>query len=706
MNEGDVRIMSTTTRERRALRTVPYRYDLDGLRGIAIAFVVLFHVFVGRVSGGVDVFLLLSGYFFLGSQLRYAGRDDASANPWWPIWRTARRLLPGLLVVLGATAVMVLWFVPQLRRVEIIDQFRSSLLYVQNWELAAQDADYAVASEVVSPMQHLWSMAVQGQFYLMAIALAMVIIWLRRSGRDLSRWVGPALAGVTVVSFLYAWYLHGQDQALAYYSTWARMWQLSLGGLLALYAARVQVAPWLKEAFTWVGLAMVLSTGLLFDGAALFPGPAALYPIGGAVLIVLGGGRLAGVLGNRFMRWLGDIAYPLYLWHWPILIIALVVLDHSEVTLWLGVATVLASLVLADLTHRIVEKPLRQHGKRPVRGERRARQAWAELSVRWAPRGRAFAAVGLVGIMVALLGVQGAWQARLRGVDGEQIDPVLHPGAAALVGASVPKTPARPDPALLGAMGSPIWGGDCISRFEHDPGELRVDVRGDDCIFGDREADFEVYLVGGSHADQWIMPLDALGREHGFRITPLVRQSCPTFVTELDGGLFEEDCQQFNEQVIERLAQVQPDLVVSTTTRPPIQLGSAREELPASYLTFWEFLAEQGIPFLGLRDNPWKVDEEGMGLSVPICFADLGDPDVCGIARDEFYLPEDPAAAYLDPLPGMRAVDTSDWFCMGEHCPPVIGNIYVYRDSNHLSNAYAATLAPFLWEEMRRFLPR
>ena len=71
-----------------AVRNFRYRYDLDGLRGIAIALVVFYHVFVGRVSGGVDVFLLLSGYFFLGSQLRYAAKPNASLNPWWPIWRT------------------------------------------------------------------------------------------------------------------------------------------------------------------------------------------------------------------------------------------------------------------------------------------------------------------------------------------------------------------------------------------------------------------------------------------------------------------------------------------------------------------------------------------------------------------------------------------------------------------------------------------
>ena len=104
-----------------------YRFDLDGLRGFAIALVVIFHVFVGRVSGGVDVFLLLSGYFFLGSQIRYALRPHPSLNPWWPIWRTVRRLVPTLAVVLVSTLAAVYFMVPQLLTVELARQFTASM---------------------------------------------------------------------------------------------------------------------------------------------------------------------------------------------------------------------------------------------------------------------------------------------------------------------------------------------------------------------------------------------------------------------------------------------------------------------------------------------------------------------------------------------------------------------------------------------------
>ena len=695
----------TATADQRAVRRIPYRYDLDGLRGIAIAFVVIFHVFVGRVSGGVDVFLLLSGYFFLGSQLRYAGRENASANPWWPIWRTIRRLYPALLIVLGTTALAALWGVPQLRRVEIIDQFTASLLYFQNWELASQQADYNVASGSVSPLQHLWSMAVQGQFYLMAIALGMAIIWARRAGWDLARWVGPLLAVVTVVSFVYAWWLHLGEQPLNYYSTWSRMWQLTLGALLALHGHRLSVHPRLKELCTWVGLAMVLSTGLLLDGAALFPGPAALYPIGGAVLVILGGGQgvLSGWLANRTMRWLGDIAYPLYLWHWPLLIFSLLLVGREDVTVSLGVTVVVVSVVLADLTHRLVEKPMRQHAKRPLAGEQRVRESRALLRASRPARARAVGGGVLALVMVALLTVHGVWQVRLHNAGGVLLDAARYPGAQALFGAEVPATDPKPDPELIGSMISRVWTDNCISRFGDDPSALPVDVRGEDCIFGDPKGTRDVYLVGGSHAEQWMTPLNALGREQGFRVIPLVRQSCPTFAEERD-GLFEPDCVEFNQHVLTRLAAVQPDLVVSTTTRPYIETGSSREDVPESYLTFWDFLAANDIPFAGLRDNPWKTFEDGSELSVPLCVLDIGDIYACGVAEDEFYQPVDPAAEHLAGMPQAKAIDTSSWFCVDEHCPAVIGNIYVYRDGNHLSIPYSYSLAPLLWEQIEEFL--
>src|SRR3954465_13904909 len=148
-----------------------YRHDLDGLRGVAIAMVAVFHVWFGRVSGGVDVFLALSGFFFGGRLLRTALTPGASLWPVPEVVRLVRRLLPALVVVLAVSAILPIAIQPETRWETFADQSLASLGYFQNWELANTASDYLRAGEAVSPLQHIWSMSVQGQFYITFLAL-------------------------------------------------------------------------------------------------------------------------------------------------------------------------------------------------------------------------------------------------------------------------------------------------------------------------------------------------------------------------------------------------------------------------------------------------------------------------------------------------------------------------------------------------------
>ncbi|MBF6842204.1 acyltransferase, partial [Acinetobacter baumannii] len=135
--------------------------------------------------------------------------------------------------------------------------------YVQNWELANQGADYGAASAAVSPFQHLWSMSVQGQFYLFAIGLGVAVIIIRRYRPELTpmRIATPVIAVLTSVSFFAALLWYFIDQPVNYYSTFTRFWELGLGALFVLYAPRVILSARTREIFGFVGLFMVLSTG-------------------------------------------------------------------------------------------------------------------------------------------------------------------------------------------------------------------------------------------------------------------------------------------------------------------------------------------------------------------------------------------------------------------------------------------------------------
>src|SRR5918994_477747 len=250
-----------------------YRHDLDGLRGIAIALVAVFHVWFGRVSGGVDVFLALSGFFFGGRLLRTALTSGASLSPVPEITRLVRRLLPALVVVLAAAGVVTILIQPETRWETFADQSLASLGYYQNWELADTAADYLRAGEAVSPLQHIWSMSVQGQFYIafLAMIFGCAVLFRRVFGRHMRIAFIVLLGALTIASFVYAIFAHNADQATAYYNSLARAWELLLGALVGAMVPHMRWPMWLRTTAAVIALAAILACGALIDGVHEFP---------------------------------------------------------------------------------------------------------------------------------------------------------------------------------------------------------------------------------------------------------------------------------------------------------------------------------------------------------------------------------------------------------------------------------------------------
>src|SRR5699024_10458605 len=202
---------------------------IEGLRGFAIALVVIFHVFVGKVSSGVDVFLLLGGVFFFGSQL--ANARNPKGRTWvQSLVRIIRRLFPLLAVVVGATLAAGLLLMPRIQHLPLAKDAVGALAYVTNWQLAVSGRDYNTASSTVSPFQHLWSMSAQLQIDVESL------LAVRLFARSLRRFSRTALAviltAVTVLSLAFAAYQHGQDEAVACYHPFSRFWEFGRGGLL------------------------------------------------------------------------------------------------------------------------------------------------------------------------------------------------------------------------------------------------------------------------------------------------------------------------------------------------------------------------------------------------------------------------------------------------------------------------------------------
>lgn len=686
-----------------------YRHDLDGLRGIAIALVAVFHVWFGRVSGGVDVFLVLSGFFFGGRLLRGALTPGVALRPVPEVTRLIRRLLPALVVVLAVSAVLTILIQPETRWEAFADQSLASLGYYQNWELARTASDYLRAGETVSPLQHIWSMSVQGQFYIAFLVLIMLSAWLFRRllGKRARAGFVVLLGALTIASFVYAIIAHNADQATAYYNSFARAWELLLGALVGAVVPHVRWPMWLRTLLAVVALAAILSCGALIDGVHEFPGPWALVPVGATLLFILSaanryadphtGGRIPApnrLLASKPFVALGAMAYSLYLWHWPLLIFYLAHTGNSRVTFVEGAVILLVSGLLAWLTTRYVEEPLRSRG---------TVAATAPVS-KVALRKRLRRPTIVLGSTVALLGValtatSFTWREHVTVLraNGKELSVLSlrgYPGALALVdNARVPELPMRPT-VLEAKDDIPVSTTEgCISDFDN------VDII--NCTYGDTAATRTIALAGGSHAEHWITALDLLGRAHHFKVVTYLKMGCPLTTEEKPLVMGDNrpypKCREWNERVMPEIIADKPDFVFTTSTRPwNIKPGDV---MPSSYLGIWQEFSDNNIPVLAMRDTPWMV-RDGDPFFPADCLADGGDAISCGIERSEVLSDHNPTLDYVKRFPMLKPLDMSDAVCRADHCRAVEGNVLLYHDAHHLSATYMRTMTDELGRQI------
>ncbi len=688
-----------------------YRHDLDGLRGIAIALVAMFHVWFGRVSGGVDVFLALSGFFFGGKLLRAALNPDLSLSPVTEVVRLVRRLLPALVVVLAGCALLTILVQPQTRWEAFANQSLASLGYYQNWELASTASNYLRAGEAVSPLQHIWSMSVQGQFYVAFLLLVAGCAYALRSplGARLRTMFVVLLSVLTVASFVYAIVAHQAYQPTAYYNSFARAWELLLGALVGALVPYVRWPMWLRTVVATVALAVITSCGALIDGVKEFPGPWALVPVGATMLMILAGANRQGHPGtrdrmplpNRLLATaplvaLGAMAYSLYLWHWPLLIFWLSYTGHRHANFVEGTAVLLVSGLLAYLTTRLVEDPLR------YRAPAGATSPAVVPPIPWRSRlGRPTIALGSA---VALLGVtltatSFTWREhvivqRAAGKELSGLSSRDYPGARALTAhVRVPKLRMRPTVLeIKNDLPSSTRDG-CISNF--------VNPAVVNCTYGDVDAPRTIALAGGSHAEHWLTALDLLGRMHHFKVVTYLKMGCPLSTEEvpliMGNNAPYPQCHKWVQTTMDKLVADRPDYVFTTSTRPwNIKPGDV---MPATYIGIWQTFSDNNIPVLAMRDTPWLV-KDGQPFTPADCLAKGGNPQSCGIARSKVLVDQNPTLDFVARFPLLKPVDMSDAICRPDICRAVEGNVLIYRDAHHLSRTYVRTMTSELGRQI------
>jgi peptidoglycan/LPS O-acetylase OafA/YrhL len=692
--------------------------EIDGLRAIALTLVVAFHLFGrGRVSGGVDVFLFVSGVVLaLSLEASVARGEQAAVFHRWG--RTFARLAPPAALVLLAVVGMSLTILPPWLRDQNLVEVASAALYVENWQLIASQLAYGAAGPATSPVQHFWSLSIQGQL-LIAIPLVVAAVYgLRRLFPRPGVILWTSAAAATAASFVYALVVQQRDSEAAYFDTFARLWELGAGLLIGLAVGRgISLSRRWAGVLGWAGLAAVLSSGLLVDGAHAYPGPAALVPVGGAALVVLsfqaarsGPGP---VLRSPAFASFSNVSYSLYLWHWPVLI-AFLALAHRDdgVVGWRGAVVVLTvSVALAIATWWALERPL---ARRLAVAGSRGRVATAVASV----------AIVVCAVLGSLFVTQSAPQAPAASADTAVVQCGSSAGAAGVVDGCAPQSvPAS----CLGAASLDPLHTECARVFElSSPPVPAFDrLRADDdnrqdcwasraeyaravCSVGP-SAGYTLHLlaVGDSHNNTLLGAYEKIALDKGWRIDIAGRPQChwtqavrvqrsPQNVT---------GCAAWNAFIDDYVATTDLDAIIVTNSSRAeytVPAGESVAEARAQgFADAWAKRSDPAVPIIAIRDNP-IFPEDSLTCILDLDRVRAGE---CSMPRSGALLADGLADAVAI-SPNAHLIDLTDYMCDPDRCQMVVGGVVVTRDGGHLTATFARTLTPYLEQQISAILGR
>lgn len=712
---------STDTRTRTAVeRPRGFRPDIEGMRAVAILLVLVYHAGLPFLPGGfvgVDVFFVISGFLITGLLIKELETNGRVSLPRFYA-RRAKRLLPATALVLVATTILT-WLSTSVVHWRTFGlDVVGAATYVVNWVLAGRAVDYLAEDVGVSPVQHFWSLAVEEQFYIVWPLLLIGVGWWvsRRRGARLRPVMTVAILLVIVPSFLWSVYLTGANPERAFFVSTTRLWELGIGAFVAIGSmVWTRIPRSVSIPMGWAGLAAVVLSGVMIDSSTAWPGYAALLPTLGSAAVIIAGftsgpAGPAGILSRPAAVWVGGLSYSLYLWHWPLLVSASAYWDGLSPLA--GTAVALLSVVPAYLSYRFVENPIR-FSRRLSASNR------LTLSV-----GANFSAVGVVAGLLLMLAVPSAQTGGTAGgpvqgasaiVEGRSADDQeagrenedgRSPDAAGGDDATRPGTVASLAhitgfvPAATAATEDvPAGYGDRCQVDQVSPDPIR-------CEFGDPEGDVTIALVGDSKIIQWQSPLDEIAKEQGWRIVAWTKSACGFHSgMQVAKGELYTSCAEWNEQVMDLVIELDPDLVLTThrvneALEDVNDLGSrSTDAMVAAITESWQELKDNGIPVLAMLDNP------SPGISVYECVAENPDNlEACTFDKQQ-GIASSTALQYLEAaerVPGTRTLDVRDAICPEETCVPVIGGVLVYRQTSHITDTYARTLKPVLEEELVR----
>jgi peptidoglycan/LPS O-acetylase OafA/YrhL len=633
-----------------------FRPDIEGLRAVAVLLVVGCHCGFSWCAGGfvgVDVFFVLSGYLITGllaAEFRTTSRIDLPRF----FARRARRLLPACaLVVIVTTLAAGALFAPH----EIAFTARAAAaagLYVSNVFFDRTASNYFAPNVEGNPLLHTWSLGVEEQFYLVW-PLLILLCFRGRARIQRSIWT---LAAISALSLVLSICLTRLAATVAFYELPARAWEFAAGGLLALVpVSKGAVSDRIAVACGITGIVLILGSAVLINGGSGFPGWMALFPVIGTLATLFAGAHaprrgVSAALSVAPLQFIGTRSYAWYLWHWPFVVFAGILFPGIAAGGKVGAA--IAALVIAALTFRFVERPIRENQCLIIR---------SGLSL-----GGAAAAT--------LVTIAASWSLMVFARQQQAVDKRFEAiGAAATDFGNLPQT--------------------CFS--EGRSFEAKV------CEFGASSASKTLVLFGDSHAMQWVNAMRTATDQEAWRLITIVRPGCAASdINPHNLSTAADHCKEWRAQAIDKIIALHPSAIVMASYNGATVRGDSitqtlmsAEEIRSGTRRTLEKLAAAGIAVVVLRDTPLPP------FDVPACVArrmmrklragESCDFDAAVALNAAAFSAEQSAA---DGLTNIHFLDLDDLICPGHLCPATQREIIVYRDDNHLTGTFAEALAP------------
>ncbi|MEB7414501.1 acyltransferase [Mammaliicoccus sciuri] len=645
-----------------------FRPEIEGLRVIAALLVAIYHIWFGKVSGGVDVFFVVSGFLITTSIIsKYNKTGSFKFIPY--ITGLIKRLFPSVITVLLVTVILSFFLLPESILGKTIKEIIASLFYYQNWQLASSSTDYLNKDQMKTPVEHFWAMSIQGQFYIIWFVIFSLIFMLYKKYTNLKviNVINLCLGTLFIVSLSYSIYLTHVNQPWAYFHTFTRVWEFSLGGLLAINLNKIKINRLVASLIGWLGLIGLILTGIIFNVSTMFPGYIALWPMLCAVFILVSGNYetkygVKKFLGSSIMVKVGGLSFGLYLWHWVILSFYQYH-NNERPGIVLGICMILLSWLLSYFMTRYIEKPIRTASSDKI----------------------AFKKLG-IGLAIQLLAIASLYFVIFNNpFEKEKVAlSENYPGAMAAEKHVKVKEGVEAIPEFSKIRNeSPDSTRD---KVHQKIGESKVLVG----EYSKKENyDKTIALVGSSHAQHWLGALQKAAEEGNYRVLSMTKSGCVLTTKDSD-----RDCTEWNKNLIKELDKQDVDLVVTTADSSTDVNG----QIDPLQLKQYQNITNTKTPIMAIRDNPRYE------FNVPETLDKFGEQETIKKMNAKQRLPKVSKWDQLEQKPAnTKYVDYTSYFKENGKFAPVIGNVIVYMDKGHISNSYSKTFGPKIKKDIEQY---